>query len=292
MAHKKGVGSTDNGRDSKSKRLGVKLFGGQAAKAGNIIVRQRGTKWHSGNNTYLGKDFTIHAKVDGKVQFTRRKNNKVFVNIVPFEIVEEKLDTKKDVVATREVPSIVETATMVEEAPKESMPSDVPVETQKSSSEVLTTEEQVVEEIETTAKEVVEENIVSDDVVIAQETPPTIETTSTTEENATKNEEKLGASQKIALPSGEEVQLNDLTVIEGIGPKIAELLRENEITTWESLATISVERLNEILTKKGAGYANQNPSTWPEQAQLAVDRKWEELQKLQDYLLGGVDPNA
>ena len=75
MAHKKGVGSTDNGRDSKSKRLGVKLFGGQAAKAGNIIVRQRGTKYHAGENAYLAKDFTIHAKVDGVVSFRRRKNN-------------------------------------------------------------------------------------------------------------------------------------------------------------------------------------------------------------------------
>ena len=59
MAHKKGVGSTDNGRDSKSKRLGVKLFGGQHARAGNIIVRQRGTKYHAGENVYLGKDFSL-----------------------------------------------------------------------------------------------------------------------------------------------------------------------------------------------------------------------------------------
>jgi large subunit ribosomal protein L27 len=64
MAHKKGVGSTDNGRDSKSKRLGVKLFGGQFAKAGNIIVRQRGTKYHPGENVYMGKDFTLHARIE------------------------------------------------------------------------------------------------------------------------------------------------------------------------------------------------------------------------------------
>ena len=83
MAHKKGVGSTDNGRDSNSKRLGIKLFGGQTAIAGNIIVRQRGTKYHVGNNVYKGKDFTIHAKVDGTVQFSKGKNNKTVVNIVP-----------------------------------------------------------------------------------------------------------------------------------------------------------------------------------------------------------------
>ncbi len=85
MAHKKGVGSSDNGRDSKSKRLGVKLFGGQKAIAGNILVRQRGTKFHSGENTYLGKDFTLHAKVDGTVTFTKGKMNRTWVSIVPSE---------------------------------------------------------------------------------------------------------------------------------------------------------------------------------------------------------------
>lgn len=115
MAHKKGVGSTDNGRDSKSKRLGVKLFGGQAARAGNIIVRQRGTKWHSGDNTYLGKDFTIHAKVDGTVHFTRRKSNKVFVNIVPFETVEETVAPSVDTVEDTGTTETVETTTVAEE---------------------------------------------------------------------------------------------------------------------------------------------------------------------------------
>ncbi len=83
MAHKKGVGSTDNGRDSNSKRLGVKLFGGQVAKAGNIIIRQRGTKYHPGENVYMGRDFTIHAKVDGNVAFRRSYRNRMFVSIVP-----------------------------------------------------------------------------------------------------------------------------------------------------------------------------------------------------------------
>lgn len=83
MAHKKGVGSTDNGRDSNSKRLGVKLFGGQTAKAGNILIRQRGTKYHAGENVYMGKDFTLHAQVDGTVSFRRRRQNRMYVNIVP-----------------------------------------------------------------------------------------------------------------------------------------------------------------------------------------------------------------
>ncbi len=82
MAHKKGVGSTDNGRDSNSKRLGVKLFGGQKAVAGNIIVRQRGTKFHPGINVYMGRDFTLHAGVDGEVTFTKKRNNRTYVNVM------------------------------------------------------------------------------------------------------------------------------------------------------------------------------------------------------------------
>ncbi len=83
MAHKKGVGSSKNGRESESKRLGVKIFGGQIAKAGNIIVRQRGTKHNPGENVYIGKDHTIHAKIDGIVNFQKKSNNKSFVSIQP-----------------------------------------------------------------------------------------------------------------------------------------------------------------------------------------------------------------
>ena len=84
MAHKKGVGSSKNGRESESKRLGVKIFGGQAAIAGNIIVRQRGTQHNPGENVYLGKDHTLHAKVDGTVKFEKKKGGKSFVSVVPF----------------------------------------------------------------------------------------------------------------------------------------------------------------------------------------------------------------
>lgn len=82
MAHKKGVGSTDNGRDSNSKRLGVKLFGGQAVVAGNIIVRQRGTKFHPGKNVGIGRDHTLFALTDGTVDFKKGKNNRSFVNVI------------------------------------------------------------------------------------------------------------------------------------------------------------------------------------------------------------------
>jgi large subunit ribosomal protein L27 len=85
MAHKKGVGSSKNGRESESKRLGVKIFGGQGALAGNILVRQRGTKHHPGDNVYMGKDHTLHAQVDGIVKFTKKKDNRSYVSIVPIE---------------------------------------------------------------------------------------------------------------------------------------------------------------------------------------------------------------
>jgi large subunit ribosomal protein L27 len=82
MAHKKGAGSSDNGRESHSKRLGVKLYGGQFAKAGNIIVRQRGTKHHPGKNVGLGKDHTLFALTDGIVTFQKKKNDRSFVSVV------------------------------------------------------------------------------------------------------------------------------------------------------------------------------------------------------------------
>jgi len=85
MAHKKGAGSSRNGRESESKRLGVKIYGGQLAIAGNILVRQRGTTHHPGENVYMGKDHTLHAKINGLVKFTKKRNNRSFVSIEPLE---------------------------------------------------------------------------------------------------------------------------------------------------------------------------------------------------------------
>lgn len=83
MAHKKGVGSSRNGRESESKRLGVKIFGGATCKAGNIIIRQRGTRHHPGLNVGMGKDHTLFALIDGKVVFKRSKGDKSFVSVEP-----------------------------------------------------------------------------------------------------------------------------------------------------------------------------------------------------------------
>ena len=86
MAHKKAGGSSRNGRDTAGKRLGVKKFGGEAVVPGNILVRQRGTKWHPGKNTGLGRDYTIYAMVEGRVAFKSR-DGRVFVSVVPAEPV-------------------------------------------------------------------------------------------------------------------------------------------------------------------------------------------------------------
>ncbi len=84
MAHKKGVGSSKNGRESESKRLGVKIYGGQAAKAGNILVRQRGTQHHPGENVGMGKDHTLFALIHGTVEFRKKRNNRSYVSVVPY----------------------------------------------------------------------------------------------------------------------------------------------------------------------------------------------------------------
>lgn len=111
MAHKKGAGSSNNGRESQSKRLGIKIYGGQAAIAGNIIVRQRGTKHHPEKNVGIGKDHTLFALVDGKVSFRKRVDNKSYVSVIPF-------DFSKPVVVEAPAKKEVVKETKVAKAPK------------------------------------------------------------------------------------------------------------------------------------------------------------------------------
>ncbi len=89
MAHKKGVGSSKNGRESESKRLGVKIFGGEICKAGNIIIRQRGTTHHPGDNVGMGRDHTLYALIDGTIVFRKKKDNRSYVSVQPIAVVAE-----------------------------------------------------------------------------------------------------------------------------------------------------------------------------------------------------------
>ncbi len=124
MAHKKGAGSSRNGRESESKRLGVKIYGGQAAIAGNIIVRQRGTVHHPGANMGIGKDHTLFALIDGTVHFQKKRDNRSYVSIIPaaapVAVAEEKpVEKAKKVKAEPVVEAPVAAAETVVEEPKE-----------------------------------------------------------------------------------------------------------------------------------------------------------------------------
>ena len=117
MAHKKGAGSSRNGRESHSKRLGIKIFGGQAAIAGNIIVRQRGTKHHPDKHVGIGKDHTLFALIDGTVFFRKKSDDKSYVSIIPREVVvEDAAPVKAKKVTAPKAVAIVEAVEVVEVA--------------------------------------------------------------------------------------------------------------------------------------------------------------------------------
>ena len=224
MAHKKGAGSSDNGRDSKSKRLGVKLFGGQLAVAGNILVRQRGTQFHPGNNVYMGRDHTLHAAIDGVVVFKRSFKDRRFVSILPVS----------EVVAPVAAPKAAKKAPVAVPAEKPAKKAAAPAE----------------------AVEVAE----------------------------------VSAEKKAAAPKKEKgPKLDDLKIVEGVGPKIETLLKDSGISTWAELAEASEERLKEILDAAGPRYQIHDPSTWPAQAKFAAEGKWDELKEYQEVLIGGRD---
>jgi large subunit ribosomal protein L27 len=115
MAHKKGAGSSRNGRESHSKRLGIKIFGGQDAISGNIIVRQRGTKHHPDKGVGIGKDHTLFALVDGTVIFKKKQDNKSYVSILPAALVKEVVEKKAPAVKAEKTATPV--AAKAEKAP-------------------------------------------------------------------------------------------------------------------------------------------------------------------------------
>jgi large subunit ribosomal protein L27 len=260
MAHKKGVGSTDNGRDSISKRLGVKIFGGQLAKAGNILVRQRGTKFHAGDNVYMGKDFTLHAAVEGTVVFRRKRMNRTYISIQPLH--EEVYETIAPVASPQA--EVIETP--VDNAP------EAPVAEEPAAP--------VVEEapkVEDAAPEVKEE-------VVVEEAPAAEEAPEVKEEAPSEEAPKPNPFAK--------VKADDLKIIEGVGPKIAEILANGGLDTWQKVADATPDQIRALLEEAGSRYRMHNPETWPKQAALAASGKWEELNDYQDRLQGGVDPDA
>lgn len=233
MAHKKGEGSTQNGRDSNAKRLGVKMFGGQTVSAGNILVRQRGTRFHAGENVYMGKDYTLHAAVDGTVVFRRKRLNRTFISIQPFgtAAVAPKAEVAPAKPAAKAAPVVEEVA--------------APVEAEAAAP-----------------------------VAVEEKAAPAA---------------KAGS---ITLPSGKKIKQDDLKVIEGIGPKIEELLHNAGIKTWADLASAAIETVQAVLDEAGPRYRMHDPATWAKQAALAATAEWEALEAYQDQLQGGRDVSA
>ena len=239
MAHKKGVGSTDNGRDSNSKRLGVKIFGGEAVRAGNIIVRQRGTKFHPGNGVGMGKDFTLFALSDGVVHFKTGRKNRTFVNIL----------TGEEVVAAPPVQAKAKPDPKPAAPVKESAPAkDTPAPAEAAAAPV-------------------EE--------------PTAEVTTPPQEAA--------PAKKAAKPKTRKktIKPDDLKVIEGVGPKIEQLMKAAGIENLAMLSETPAEKIKEILAEAGSRYQMHDPTTWPGQAKLAAEGDWDKLKEYQDRLDGG-----
>ena len=266
MAHKKGVGSTDNGRDSKSKRLGVKIFGGQFAKAGNILVRQRGTKFHAGENVYMGKDFTLHAKLDGEVTFTKKRLDRTFISIIPDgngAVLTAPAPTKEKVEVK---PPVVEEAVVDRSAAEEPIADSAP--------EVPEVENTVETEQPQPVESAVEESSDTDNQEVAEE--PVAAKPAPTK-----------SKEKITLPSGKKIVKDDLKVVEGIGPKIEGLLNEIEVFTWNDLANASTDKLQAMLDEAGSRYRIHDPATWAKQAELADNADWETLEEYQERLKGG-----
>lgn len=257
MAHKKGEGSTQNGRDSNAKRLGVKMFGGQTVRAGNILVRQRGTRFHAGENVYMGKDYTLHAAVDGTIVFRRRRLNRTFVSVVPFQTATEPVDLPPPVAPQPDKFNTHQGEPVIQE------PSVIAV----------------------------------DDSALAQspaapEATPLMSAESEAAEAPVVEEAKPAAKTKpaaITLPSGKKIKQDDLKVIEGIGPKIEELLHNAGIHTWAELAAAELEKLQTILDEAGPRYRMHDPATWAKQAALAATGQWEDLEAYQEQLQGGRD---
>ena len=197
MAHKKGQGTSRNGRDSAAQRLGVKRFAGQLVSGGSILVRQRGTKFHPGENVGRGKDDTLFAKITGIVDFRDKGRKGRFISVFQQELGE-----------------------------------------------------------------------------------------------VTPAANGGAASNGVSAPSAPakpvvEAKPDDLTKVEGVGPKIAGILNDKGITTFAGMASTEASAIAEILKEAGSRFSMAKADTWPQQAALAADGKWAELGELQDNLKGG-----
>jgi len=229
MAHKKGGGSSRNGRDSNAQRLGVKAYGSEFVWPGNIIVRQRGTHFHPGENVGLGKDYTIFSKIEGVVVFERMRgrNGQKRISVYPENVV--------PVSHGGTMQAAAETAVAESLAPKVKR---------------------------ATAPAVVE--------AVKPEAAP--------KARATKSKSA-------------KIEGDNLTVIEGIGPKTQAALYKSGITTYAQVAATSADDLYRIVKVENNVQIVGDAVTWPKQAQFLVNGDAEGLKTYQDSLVGGREPS-
>lgn len=299
MAHKKGVGSTDNGRDSNSKRLGVKIYGGQVATAGNIIVRQRGTRFHAGDNVYMGKDFTLHAGIDGMVKYQKKRLNRTFVSIVPSS---EALDTAtaiaiEETIEANAAAKAAEEADLAEKLAAEKAAKEVEEAARAKAEAELAAKK--AEEASAAKKAAAEAAAAAAAVAAAKEAKEAeqakaaAEAAAKAEEEAKAKAEEEAKEAATAMAAAESLEADvedKLTKLEGIGPKIEGILKAAGIKTFATLVETSVETIQGLLDEAGPRYRMHNPTTWPKQAKMAAEGKWDELKEYQDYLDGGKEP--
>jgi large subunit ribosomal protein L27 len=302
MAHKKGAGSSDNGRDSNPQYLGVKMYGGQSAIPGNILVRQRGTKFHPGVGVYMGKDHTLHAAVPGIVTFKKGKDDKRIVFITPFttgsvaalnqtanEEAKEaaKVERKAKAANVRSIKAAATPAatttitgaaktTVVAKATVAAKPAAVKAPKAATAKATTTTTTKTTASAPAAAATVVSAPVVTTIVTETVAAAPVAATIVT---------ETVAAATVETTTTA--VKGDDLKKIEGIGPKIEELFYAAGITTFVQLSETSTARMEEILAGGGPRYATHSPMTWGHQASLAADGEWDELKELQDRLDGG-----
>lgn len=231
MAHKKGGGSSRNGRDSNAQRLGVKCYGGEFVIPGNIIVRQRGTHFHPGENVGLGKDYTIFSKIKGVVVFERMRgrSGQKRISVYPENVVP----------VTHGGTLQVGGDAAVAEAPASKAKRTSAAVSSSSATEVQ---------------------------------PEAVPKSRTTKGKASKGEG------------------DNLTVIEGIGPKTQAALNQSGITTFAQIANMSADELYQIVKVESNVQIVGDAATWPKQAQFLVDGDAEGLRAYQDRLVGGREP--
>lgn len=278
MAHKKGVGSTDNGRDSISKRLGVKLFGGQKAIPGNIIVRQRGTKYHPGLGVGLGRDYTIFALVEGEVTFTKKRNNRTVVNVltdVQLQVLSNKnaniasskearrVDTlKKKVKVASERPSAVSNSAPTHNTPLET--AKIPAENVSNQEDVASISPDPKTEDRGNQHNTQAEIDKNENAKNAAHEGASGESTAVNDESQNKEAQREELMSR--LGAGDSSTKDDLKLIKGVGPKLEQTLNELGLFSFEQVSKMS-DKEYDLLDQLLDGFTGRaKRDNWAQQA--------------------------